>query len=627
MKTKGYVLTTSLITLTLAACGGGGGGGSGSTTTPATETTFEGSVIDGYISGATVCLDLNDNYLCDDDEPSSLSRDGGFYSFTYTGDISTGTQVLAVVTTDSIDEDRGPVEKPFNLMTPYERPSVVTPLTTMVSEEILASGKKLTATEAEASVKVSLGLEDTDTVLDNDFVENGDAELQETAVVIATALAATNDALEKAVEAEDLTPSEKAKAAVKVVKTQVLETIVANGEATVSAEDVDIKATNLVQGQVKNIVAATKSGDGEVLSLVEEIQSGTLMTLYEGYEILDLNENGQIDLNESGNYREGLSLELIYYPSATEDDLIDIDNSIKLEMMPFDSSPPEWFPVSSTDLRYILQNDEWALSKDISERGVKLKNNCAIFYNDRVNPSQEICFVSKDVSDKTLGELIPGICEEDGSPIPNCNPDTRLPSGSIVYDWTRAIMENGSYGGLYEIWYPDSQWDGYLSGETDQSIDNFIEHKKTYPAFVGGNCNTAFKVKTYNSATGIGEMEWANNDGDCRGTYEFPASGTEIRPFEVVTFGNTKILKAKTSTIYRSNNPNERYDSHIFAKVKNAAGIDGIFNGKFEKGNSRTTIPFSANLDIGIFASRIFIDTVFEQVGIPEFPYDKYLAK
>ena len=65
-----------ILATSLTACGGGS---SGPMLSASTSTTLEGRVIDGYISGATVCLDLNNNYLCDiPDEPSAVTSTGGF---------------------------------------------------------------------------------------------------------------------------------------------------------------------------------------------------------------------------------------------------------------------------------------------------------------------------------------------------------------------------------------------------------------------------------------------------------------------------------------------------------------------------------------------------------------------
>ncbi|MGH8848934.1 MAG: hypothetical protein ACREXQ_17055, partial [Polaromonas sp.] len=54
----------------LTACGGGSDG-------PAN---LSGVVADGYLNGATVCLDLNNNMACDAGEPSATTTAGGKYS-------------------------------------------------------------------------------------------------------------------------------------------------------------------------------------------------------------------------------------------------------------------------------------------------------------------------------------------------------------------------------------------------------------------------------------------------------------------------------------------------------------------------------------------------------------------
>jgi len=82
------LLLVAFMSIFLAGCGGGGGGGGGGSSSiatekalVATESELTGKVIDGYISGATVCLDLNNNYTCDPDEASALS--GGWLLHVY----------------------------------------------------------------------------------------------------------------------------------------------------------------------------------------------------------------------------------------------------------------------------------------------------------------------------------------------------------------------------------------------------------------------------------------------------------------------------------------------------------------------------------------------------------------
>ena len=165
------------IAAVLGACGGGGsstGTNQGNPVSETEEQSFAGKVIDGYIGNALVCLDLNNNLQCDSDEPSARTSsepgDYGSYTFTTTATIPAGTQVLAEVGIDAVDEDRGPVAKPYNLLAPSDEPGTVTPLTTLVSQEILNSGKTLTSAEAEESVKTNLCFSEDTALLENDFV-------------------------------------------------------------------------------------------------------------------------------------------------------------------------------------------------------------------------------------------------------------------------------------------------------------------------------------------------------------------------------------------------------------------------------------------------------------------------
>lgn len=69
-------------------CGSSGGGDTSSNSNPnnsgdtptVTKTTISGTAVDGYISGATVCLDINSNDTCDTDEPSTTTNTDGTYT-------------------------------------------------------------------------------------------------------------------------------------------------------------------------------------------------------------------------------------------------------------------------------------------------------------------------------------------------------------------------------------------------------------------------------------------------------------------------------------------------------------------------------------------------------------------
>jgi len=87
-KFNNTLLSISLISLFgVTGCGGGGGGGgeSNSSNQPPIITktvSFSGLAADGYISGATACLDLNSNGTCESAEPTTLTALDGTFSFT-----------------------------------------------------------------------------------------------------------------------------------------------------------------------------------------------------------------------------------------------------------------------------------------------------------------------------------------------------------------------------------------------------------------------------------------------------------------------------------------------------------------------------------------------------------------
>jgi hypothetical protein len=80
MEMKHSLIAVSLLALT--ACGGGGSDSEAPVEIqpipPAA--TISGKVIDGYVTGATVFLDLNGNTVLDNNEPSATTGDNGEYS-------------------------------------------------------------------------------------------------------------------------------------------------------------------------------------------------------------------------------------------------------------------------------------------------------------------------------------------------------------------------------------------------------------------------------------------------------------------------------------------------------------------------------------------------------------------
>ena len=139
--------------------------------------TISGRVADGYIRGATVCVDLNENDSCDTEEPSAITGPGGTYDL----DIPAEAQdkpIVADIPAEAIDEDTGEaIGKPLVFVAPADKPRFVSPITTLVHQE-LQSNPALTADDAENAVKTLLGVDEGDVSLFADYVEGGSSDSQ-----------------------------------------------------------------------------------------------------------------------------------------------------------------------------------------------------------------------------------------------------------------------------------------------------------------------------------------------------------------------------------------------------------------------------------------------------------------
>ncbi|MFP3637168.1 hypothetical protein, partial [Bacillus sp. SIMBA_033] len=74
--------------------------------TPTTPTpAVTGKAIDGYLAGATVCLDLNNSGTCESGDPSTVTDGNGQFSIPYSGD-ATGKTLRVEITPTTKDLSR-----------------------------------------------------------------------------------------------------------------------------------------------------------------------------------------------------------------------------------------------------------------------------------------------------------------------------------------------------------------------------------------------------------------------------------------------------------------------------------------------------------------------------------------
>jgi len=102
----------------LAACGGGGGSDPAAPAPAPGAKPLAGRVIDGYVRGATVWLDLNGNRVRDAGEPSAASQQAGVYQL----ELSSADRACLPYATlyvdvpvGAVDEDSGPVTAAYQM--------------------------------------------------------------------------------------------------------------------------------------------------------------------------------------------------------------------------------------------------------------------------------------------------------------------------------------------------------------------------------------------------------------------------------------------------------------------------------------------------------------------------------
>lgn len=189
---RAAVLLGSFSALALSGCGGG--------STPTPTQSVSGVVADGYLKGATVCLDTNLNKKCDSGEPSGVTIDGGKYSISSVSSADLAKYPIVVeVPAGAVDSERGAVASGYVLTAPAGRPEFISPLTTLVQSQIETNG--LSLDEAETIIKNQLGLTNLSPLADYKPGLSGAVAEERMAAGVAKVIATTIAENKKSIEA------------------------------------------------------------------------------------------------------------------------------------------------------------------------------------------------------------------------------------------------------------------------------------------------------------------------------------------------------------------------------------------------------------------------------------------
>lgn len=271
-----------------------------------TSSGLSGKVADGYLTGAKVCLDLNQNKVCDDGEPFAMSTEGGEFTISDATDaqIEEAPLLVEIIVGETIDEDNPgtPIDRKYTLSAPagYE---FISPLTTMVQSEMEDSG--LTLNEAEGAIQAKL---DTTLDLGADYVEgaagavNADEfeRLHQVAQVTAVVMQNNIEVAERVLDESDISLEDL----LELVVAQVLEALddisteIANmagdfNPATLADSD-NLDDANLEAGRIEEEMAERRAlRTSETVNIANVLNGGESLHFFDG----DGNFNGAPEFN------------------------------------------------------------------------------------------------------------------------------------------------------------------------------------------------------------------------------------------------------------------------------------------------------------------------------------------
>ena len=161
---KKYITSAAVMMVAIIAGCGGGGGTTAATTVSAT-TTISGKVADGYLVGAQVFLDKNNNYLLDSGEPSAITGPDGTYTLVIApGDVGKYPVVAVALAGRTIDLDSPgqALQNSYVLCLPKDSVSgsvsnFISPMSTQV-RELMETGKYSAVQQAMEDLRLKTGM-------------------------------------------------------------------------------------------------------------------------------------------------------------------------------------------------------------------------------------------------------------------------------------------------------------------------------------------------------------------------------------------------------------------------------------------------------------------------------------
>ncbi|RKX25386.1 MAG: hypothetical protein DRP47_09900 [Candidatus Zixiibacteriota bacterium] len=401
-----YLLVVSCLVvtvMTLSGCGGGGsGGGSSSGTSGVTLSTSSGLVADGYLRGAKVCSDQNDNKRCDPGDPTTTTGPGGVYTLEG-ADLDQYPIIVEVAGDGSVvDEDPniGRVTTGYLLSTPPGRPEFISPLTTMVQRQ-LEQNPALSVDDAEEVVRAQVGGGDKVDLFE-DFVEQQEsgspvaenyARLHFVAQVVASTLGQMREEIEDVAASGNFDDDDLDELA-KIVVNRVLERldeIADEVDEQVAADDFDPEGFSPVQVASGVVTSSMEEAPVTPETLAAEVEEAAVEVVVGSVqELLDGDGWHWVDFEGDDDGSFEVQTGVITSPTAGtfhEDEFV------------FDSEDREWQPVSDDENSgYYLTATGWVYASEVPDQVTYSDDGITTLYNTVSGESMSVSLSELEVT-------------------------------------------------------------------------------------------------------------------------------------------------------------------------------------------------------------------------------------
>ena len=593
----------------LAACGGGGGGS-------ASSVSIAGAVIDGYIEGAVVCLDVNGNTACDTTEPQTITDSNGKYSISYASSTA-GLHVLTVVPSTAKDKDDGGLtlaqagKTAFTLQAPAPTTSStevhVTPLSTIVSQEMVSTGST-NAASVETQLKTQLGI--SSNLLNYDFkasTSTANTNAAALAVAITQAISAAqtslagSDAFKTALGTTDAATIKAAagQGAINLVMKNVLPQMIDKDTGGLSGT---VSTSSVMEAA--SSVAAASTTKMAVKANAPKAENVTFETFIDGV-VIGGTESGQY-LNSSGTPTSFSNLLKIgfFKVNPTTKAFAEIEKVLVNN---------QWVSRYDGGGTFFLTSKGW-IAQDLSLPGAPI-GDCAGGPETSEGPITKICVTKYDYSGKKVSSLIKDPCNDnDGKNIVGCNPNTVFPAN------TNSYAANVSYNEeTFKLWV-SSTWDGYGNGMNppQTTLSGYLSFMKANDmvSWIGQDCNVGFKVKSFDPTTFSGELSFGDySKYDCTNAYQNTSkvvfsSTSKFTPKER---NGIKAIVYQVPMLYTKINPNDGSKWKLFSAHENK-----IRDGDYYPLNDSVTYGIDGTSKLG---NKNLLNTYLTMIGAPAFPY------